>query len=68
MQNMTENMQNNMQNMQKICQKIYATPFSICRIVTGSYSAYFAYIYTPHFADALVAGPRDPVTRVRLAA
>ncbi len=38
MQNMTKNMQNNMQNVQKICQK-YASPFGICRILTGLYSA-----------------------------
>jgi hypothetical protein len=61
MQNMTRNMQAICRIWQKICKiicrickkyvKNYATPFSICRIVTGSYSAYFAYIYTPHFAD-----------------
>jgi hypothetical protein len=33
--------------------KKYANPFSICRILTGLYSAYFAYIYTPHFADGI---------------
>ncbi len=39
----------------RICKKKlkkYANPFSICRILTGLYSAYFAYIYSPYFADA----------------
>jgi hypothetical protein len=40
MQNMPKNMQNNMQNMQKIYIKKHANLFGICRIVTGSYSAY----------------------------
>jgi hypothetical protein len=52
---MTKNMQNNMQNMQKKYVKKYANPFSICRILTGLYSAYFAYIYTPHFADGVIS-------------
>jgi hypothetical protein len=48
-------MQNITRNMQKKYVKKYANPFSICRILTGVYSAYFAYIYiyTPHFADVV---------------
>ncbi len=53
MQNMTENMENNMQNMQKICQKICKPVFNMQNTDrTGLYYAYFAYIYTPHFADS----------------
>jgi hypothetical protein len=63
---MTINMQNNMQNMQKICQK-YANPFSICRILTCLYSAYFAYKYTPHFADAGSDGTSKATGRARAA-
>ncbi len=37
----------------RVCK--YANPFSICRILTGLYSAYFEYIYTIHFADASAA-------------
>ncbi len=62
MQNITRNMQTICRIWNKICKiicrickkyvKKYANPFWICRIVTSRYSAYFAYIYTPHFADA----------------
>ncbi len=46
--NMQFNMQNNMQfNMQNNMQLLK----SICRIVHCLYSAYSAYICTPHFAD-----------------
>ena len=33
-------------------QKKYVKPFAVCRIVQGSDFAYFAYVCTPHFADA----------------
>ena len=50
-------MQNNMQNMQNNMQ----APKPICRIVTRSYFAYSAYIWTPHFADAASVGWGIPV-------
>ncbi len=43
-----------MQNMQKICQKICKPVLNMQnsdKSIRWSYSAYFAYIYTPHFAD-----------------
>ncbi len=47
---MQNNMQNITRNISKYVEK-YANPFSICRILTGLYYAYFVFIYTPQFAD-----------------
>jgi hypothetical protein len=71
------NMQKYAQNMQKICRNMhlictwYAIKYArnmqeYARICIGAYFAYFAYICTPHFADAVTrirgAGPGDSVS------
>ncbi len=73
MQNITRNMQTICRIWHKICKiicrickkyvKKYANPFWICRIVTSRYSAYFAYIYTPHFADVSLSVSSSPPDR-----
>jgi hypothetical protein len=64
----TLNTQKNMQIIRRI-RKNTQHPFGIRRIVTCSYSAYSAYVRTPHFADewsaAALAGP-GPEPDVRL--
>ena len=48
----------------KICKTTTRYPFNVYRIVTHIYSAYFAYGYTPYFADAgPAAGLRRPPVR-----